>query len=318
MGFFYSQVFITPPYPTASCAGQTIIVTGANTGLGKEAARHFARLGATKVILACRNIRAGEEAKKDIETTTSCGGNVLEVWTLDLLSYESIKSFAARASSLPRLDVLLESAGVAGYRWYQAGKHERMVAVNVISTFYLALLMLPKLKASAKEFSIKPRLTIVVSEVHAFSKFPEWKEPRIFEALDDESKARLGERYPTSKLLQVLIVRQIASQLQDSGVILNMLNPGLCVSELSREGGLVLTVMTFFLGRTTEVGSRSLVAGALAGPQSHGHYINDGQVNDDSLSDFVKSEDGKEASKKVWEELTEILESIQPGVTSNL
>lgn len=318
MGFIYSQVFITPPYPTASCAGQTIIVTGANSGLGKEAARHFARLGASKVILACRNIKAGEEAKKDIETSTNCNTNVLEVWTLDLLSYESIKSFAARASSLPRLDVLLESAGVAGYKWYQAGKHERMVAVNVISTFYLALLMLPKLKASAKDFGIKPRLTIVVSNVHAFSNFPEWKEPKIFDALDDEPKARLGERYPTSKLLQVLVVRHIAPQLQDSGVILNMLNPGLCVSELSREGGFVLKAMTFFIGRTTEVGSRSLVAAALAGPQSHGHYINDGQVDDESLSAFVKSEDGKEASEKVWSELTGILESIQPGVTRNL
>lgn len=293
-------------------------MTGSNVGLGKEAARHFARLGACKIILAVRNSKAGEEAKKDIETSTKCGADILEVWTLDLLSYESCKSFADRASKLPRLDVLLENAGVAGYKWSLAGGHERMVAVNVISTFYLAMLMLPKLKSSAKEFSIKPRLAIVSSDTHARTKFPEWKEPNTFHALDDESKARMGERYPTSKLLEILVIRQIASKLEGSGVIINMLNPGLCHSELARDGGLFLTFMKFLLARTTEVGSRTLVAAAVAGPESHGKYMTDAQINDDALSDFVKSADGKEASKKVWKELSEILESIQPGVTSSL
>jgi NAD(P)-dependent dehydrogenase (short-subunit alcohol dehydrogenase family) len=318
MGFLHSQLFVTPAYPTTSCAGQTIIVTGSNVGLGKEAARHFARLGASKIILAVRNSKAGEEAKKDIEISTKCGAKVLEVWTLDLLSYESCKSFADRASKLPRLDVLLENAGVAGYKWSLAGAHERMIAVNVISTFYLAMLMLPKLKSSAKEFGIKPRLVIVSSEVHARTRFPEWKEPNIFDALDDESKARMEERYPTSKLLEVLVIRQMAPQLEGSGVILNMLNPGLCHSELAREGGPFLAFMKFLLARTTEVGSRTLVAAAVAGSESHGKYMTDAQINDDALSDFVKSADGKEASKKVWKELREILDSIQPGVTSNL
>ena len=293
-------------------------MTGSNVGLGKEAARHFTRLGASKVILAVRNTKAGEEARKDIETSTKCGPDVLEVWTLDLLSYESCKSFADRASKLPRLDVLLENAGVASNAWFTAGAHERMVAVNVISTFYLAMLMLPKLKSSAKEFGIKPRLVIVTSEVHGMTKFPEWKEPNIFNALSDESKARMNERYPTSKLLEVLVVRQIAPKLEGSGVILNMLNPGLCHSELARDAGLFLAIMKFFLARTTEVGSRTLVAAAVAGSESHGKYMSDATINDDALSDFVKSADGKEASKKVWEELSAILESIQPGVTSNL
>lgn len=318
MGFLYSQLFVTPVNPTASFAGQTIIVTGSNVGLGKEAVRHFARLGASKVILAVRNAAAGEEAKRDIESSTRCGPDVLEVWNLDLASHESCKAFADRASKLPRLDILLENAGVATQRWAVDGGHERTIAVNVISTFYLALLLLPKLKSSAKAFGIKPHLVIVTSEVHAWTKFPEWKEPNAFKALDDESKARMAERYPTSKLLEVLVVRQIAPELEGSGVILNMLNPGLCHSELSRDSGMFLTVFKFFFARTTEVGSRTLVASAVAGPESHGKYMSDGQVEDDTLSGFVKSEEGKEASKKVWKELSEILESIQPGVTGNL
>jgi len=318
MGFIYSQLFITPAYPTTSCAGQTIIVTGSNVGLGKEAARHFARLGASKVILAVRNSKAGEAAKHDIESSTRCNPNVIEVWPLDLSSYESVKSFADRATKLPRIDVLLENAGIAASKWEVVQGHERTIVINVISTFYLAMLLLPKLKSSAKEFDIKPRLTIVSSEVHGWTKFPEWKEPKIFDALDDESKKTFGERYPTSKLLEVLVVRQIAPKLEGSGVTLNMLNPGLCHSELGRDAGFFLTVLKFFLARTTEVGSRTLVAAGVAGPEAHGKYMHDAKVDDGILSSFVKSEDGKQASEKVWKELSAILESIQPGITSNL
>ncbi|KAK9452819.1 short chain dehydrogenase sol3 [Dipodascopsis uninucleata] len=317
-GFLYAQLFVTPAIPITSLAGQTIIVTGSNTGLGKEAARHFARLGAAKVILAVRNLNAGEQAKKDIEITTKCDRAVIEVWQLDLSSYASVKSFADRASKLPRLDVLLENAGVASSDFMIAEGHERTITINVISTFLLALLILPKLKSSAEAFDIHPRLVIVSSEVHAMSSFPEWKEPNTFVALDDQTNARMSERYPTSKLIEVLLVRQIAPKLEDSSVIINMLNPGLCHSELSRNAGLGLQIFKFFLARTTEVGSRTLVAAAVAGKESHGRYMHNGLIDDGALSDFVKSEEGKKAAEKLWTELREILETIAPGASLNL
>ena len=320
MGFLYSQLFVTPTYPTTSCKGETIIVTGSNTGLGKEAVRHFARLGATKVILAVRNIAGGEDAKRDIVGTTKCGDDVLEVWPLDLLSYDSCKAFAERAAKLPRIDALVENAGVAGESFSTVGGRERLSSVNVISTFYLALLMLPKLKAVAKEFKIEPRLTIVTSEVHGHTSFPEREQNSIFGAVDDEKnwEGREGEIYPVSKLLGILALREIAPQLQESGVILNTINPGLCHSELSRDAGWVVQFMKFILARSTEVGSRTVVAGAMAGRESHGRYMTDAKVNDEALSAFVRSEEGKEVGKRVWKELKEILEGIHPGVTGNL
>lgn len=318
LGFLHSQLLVTPVHPTTSCEGQTIIVTGSNCGLGKEAARHFARLGASKVILAVRNTKAGEAAKYDIENTTKCNPAVIEVWPLDLASYGSIKLFADRASKLPRVDVLLENAGIATNKWEIVQRHERTIAINVISTFYLAMAMLPKLISSAKEFGIQPRLTIVSSEVHSWAKFPEWKEPSIFNALDDQSMGTFPERYPTSKLLGLLAIRKIAPELEGSGVILNALNPGLCHSQLAREGNAFLTVMKFFFARTTEIGSRTLVASAMAGPESHGKYMYDEKVDDTALSSFVTSEDGRKASEKVWKELSSILESIQLGITAVL
>ena len=110
--FFYNQLFVTPPVPSTDCTSKTIIVTGANVGLGKEAARHYVRLNAEKVILACRSLDKGEAAKKDIEATTGRKG-VIEVWQLDLSSYQSVKQFAERAKTLRRLDSVVENAGIS-------------------------------------------------------------------------------------------------------------------------------------------------------------------------------------------------------------
>ncbi|KAG6363578.1 hypothetical protein INS49_008679 [Diaporthe citri] len=302
MSFLYSQLFVKPAYPTRMLNGQTVIVTGSNTGLGKEAARHFARLGAAKLILAVRNTKAGEAAKADIEATTQCAPGTVEVWALDLGDYASVKAFAARAArELERVDVLCENAGIATDKKRVVQGHESTITVNVVSTFLLALLMLPQLKETAKRFGVRPRLTVVASEVHAWCKFPERDEPNVLAALD--ASEDLGERYQVSKLLEVLVIKQIAPRIK-GGVTLNMLNPGLCHSELSRDSGLGLAVMKFFLARSTE--------------ESHGKYMSDAVVAEQGLSAFVRSEEGDRAGKKVWKELSDILDKIEPGVTANI
>ncbi|KAJ4421243.1 hypothetical protein N0V82_003875 [Gnomoniopsis sp. IMI 355080] len=316
MGFFYSQFFVTPAYPDQSFKGQTVIVTGSNTGLGKEAARHFVRLGAAKVILAVRNTKAGEQAKADIESTTQCGSKTVEVWSLDLANYASVKAFAARASQeLDRVDVLCENAGISTNEKKLFEGHESTITVNVISTFLLALLMLPKLKETAQSLKKQTMLTIVSSEVHLWAKFPERHADSIFGALD--ASEDVSERYYVSKLLEVLTVRQLATKVQNRGVTINMLNPGLCHSELGRDAGLfsVFTLTKAVMARTTEVGSRTLVAAGAVGKDSHGKYMTDGLVDDEALSSFVKSAEGEEVGRRVWKELSEILEGIQPGVT---
>ena len=147
---------------------------------------------------------------------------------------------------------------------------------------------------------------------------PEENEPNIFEALDNEKKAKMSERYPTSKLLEVLVVREIAPKLEGTNIVLNMTNPGLCHSELSRDGSWFLEVLKFFLARKTEVGSRTLVAPTQAGPETHGKYFHDSKADDGTLSKFVTSDEGKKAQEKVWKELSAILDKIQPAVSSNL
>jgi retinol dehydrogenase-12 len=154
------------PYPAQSFASQTIIVTGSNTGLGLEAARHFVRLNASKVILAVRSIAKGEEAARSIEQTTGRKG-VCEVWQVDIGNFESVKEFCKRVEGLERLDVVVENAGVAKLHWIEMEGMEATIAINVVGTFLMAFNLLPALRKSGKAHGITPRLVITSSEVHS-------------------------------------------------------------------------------------------------------------------------------------------------------
>ena len=175
---------------TEICSGGTYIVTGANTGLGFEAAKHLVALGAAKVILGVRNVSAGETAKTKIEAATGTS-NVAKVWALDLASYDSVRAFAKRAvTELDRIDALIENAGVATHQRIMAEGHLVDVTVNVLSTLLLGMLLLPKMSESAQRFGILPHL-VVVTSTFSFDSEAEWNkikdDPLV--KMDDEKMA---------------------------------------------------------------------------------------------------------------------------------
>jgi NAD(P)-dependent dehydrogenase (short-subunit alcohol dehydrogenase family) len=99
------------------------IVTGTNTGLGFEAAKHLVALGAAKVIMGVRIVNAGETAKAQSEVETG-KANVAEVWTLDLTSYDSVKAFIKRVvAELDGIDALIENTGLAASQRVLAEGH---------------------------------------------------------------------------------------------------------------------------------------------------------------------------------------------------
>jgi NAD(P)-dependent dehydrogenase (short-subunit alcohol dehydrogenase family) len=234
LGFLKSQFFATLPKPTVDCSGKTIIVTGSNTGLGKEAARHFVNLGASTVILAVRSTEKGEAAKKDIESTTG-KKNVVQVWSLDMSSYKSVQDFGARVEKeLPRLDIAVLNAGIATGKYVLAEQDESTITVNVVSTVLLSLLLLPKLKATAAKFNSRTNLTLTSSEVHFWAAFPQRTAPdgKLFEKMSEDTPETMKNRYELSKLLDVFATRSMADIKSASQipVTINTVNPGLCHS----------------------------------------------------------------------------------------
>lgn len=233
VGILLAQLFSSVPKPTDSYSGKTVIVTGSNIGLGLEAARHLTRLGAAKVILAVRSTNKGEEAKKDIEKTTSVE-NVVEVWQLDMSSYQSVLDFAARVEKeLERLDIVLLNAGISAGRFEIVEQDESTITVNVVSTFLLAYALLPKLKATSVKFNTRPNLTITASEVHWVTQFKEKDVPegQIFAKLNEPTND-MQERYFVSKMIEVLVIRAMADRKSASQVpvTINCVNPGYCKS----------------------------------------------------------------------------------------
>jgi NAD(P)-dependent dehydrogenase (short-subunit alcohol dehydrogenase family) len=190
---FIKSHYTSLPYPTKKFTGQTIIVTGSNIGMGLEAARHFVRLDAAKVILAVRALSKGESAKSSIESSEKRTG-VVEVWELELASYASVKAFAEKAKGLERLDVVVENAGMYAFEFKMAEENEKTITVNLVSQFLLGLLLLPKLRQTSVSFNKESVLTFTGSFVHLLTKFPERKAEHIFEELARKETARIGDR----------------------------------------------------------------------------------------------------------------------------
>ena len=190
---FVKSHYTSLPYPTKRFTGQTIIVTGSNVGMGLEAARHFVRLDAAKVILAVRTLSKGESAKASIESSERRPG-VVEVWELELASYASVKAFAEKAKGLERLDAVVENAGMYAFEFKMAEENEMTITVNLVSQFLLGLLLLPKLRQTSVSFNKETVLTFTGSFVHLLTKFPERKAEHIFEELARKETARISDR----------------------------------------------------------------------------------------------------------------------------
>ena len=192
--FVHRQWVLKVPKPTASFASKIAIVTGGNSGLGKESVKHIVRLGASKVIIACRNKSKGDKAKLEILSALRCSTDVLEVWELDIESATSIKAFVDRANKLPRLDVLLNNAGVSTINFNLSYGTEQAVGVNVIGTMLLAIQLVPKLKETAKAFGVMPHMTFTESSLYRIAKYPENPGDDIFAYMGDEKNVVMASQ----------------------------------------------------------------------------------------------------------------------------
>lgn len=103
-------------------------------------------------------------------------------------STESTLAFAERVKNdLPRVDAIVENAGISGATWSAIEGVERCIQVNVVNTFLLALALLPKLNETRTEFpDSSPHMVIVSSESHHLTKFGEINAPDLYTKLNDE------------------------------------------------------------------------------------------------------------------------------------
>ncbi|KAG0633048.1 hypothetical protein HOY80DRAFT_1006318 [Tuber brumale] len=328
-------LFSSLPTPQTRIDGWRILITGANTGLGFEAAKHFARQGAS-VILACRSRYQALNAKAQIDALLGLAPGIIQASIVDMESFDSIRNFASSAGPV---DGIVLNAGVASEIWNVTGDGwERALQVNVLGTALLGRLLLPRALERRREVAGSgtiPTITIVLSHMYQFAEFKRYMkiEGNIIEALNDESRFGMGEstilikpksdlmtprRYSMTKLLDIYIARELAALVPEASdgdpmVIVNCVTPGFCHSDLMREYNLpLLGLWKTLFARSTETGARTYFHSIVdAGPDSHGKYINNCKI--ESLPKKIfKSKEAKELQRKVWDDLMEILEDVAP------
>jgi NAD(P)-dependent dehydrogenase (short-subunit alcohol dehydrogenase family) len=205
--------------------GRTIVVTGANSGIGLEAARTLAGAGA-HVVLACRDPRRAETAAAEIRGAHP--GAELEILPLDLASLASVRDFASAFSARhPRLDVLVNNAGVMAIpRRTTADGFEMQLGTNHLGHFALTGLLMPRLLAAPA-----PRVVTLSSTAHRWG----WMR---FDDLHGERRYQRWLAYGQSKLANLLFSYELDRRARAAGraLVAAACHPGYSATNLQLVG----------------------------------------------------------------------------------
>ncbi|TMW47051.1 hypothetical protein DOY81_007867 [Sarcophaga bullata] len=202
--------------------GKVVIVTGCNTGIGKETALELARRGA-RLYMACRDAARCEAARLEIIERTQ-NPNIFNR-TLDLSSLSSVRQFAERfLAEEQRLDILVNNAGVmATPRKLTADGFEQQMGINHLGHFLLTNLLLDRMKQSTPS-----RIVVVSSAAYVFGRINKT------DLMSEKNYSKFFGAYAQSKLANILFTRKLAELLNNANVAVNCCHPGIVRTELMR------------------------------------------------------------------------------------
>ncbi|XP_008394756.1 retinol dehydrogenase 12, like [Poecilia reticulata] len=201
--------------------GQTAVITGANTGIGKETAIDLAKRGA-RVILACRDMEKAQTALTEV--IKSSGNDNVICMKLDLSDSKSIREFANNVQqNEQKLNLLINNAGVMVCPYGKtADGFEMQIGVNHFGHFLLTYLLMDLIKRSAPA-----RIVNVSSMAHSWGSIN-------LEDINSEKSYNKNKAYAQSKLANVLFTRSLAKRLEGTGVTTYSLHPGVVQTDLWR------------------------------------------------------------------------------------
>jgi NAD(P)-dependent dehydrogenase (short-subunit alcohol dehydrogenase family) len=287
--------------------GRTIIVTGANAGIGFAAAEALAAKGA-RVLLGCRNRAKAEAAMTAIGRKVA--GADLAFLPLDQADLASVRAAAEQAAAEPRLDVLLNNAGIMFPPLERTAQgFEPQLGVNHLGTFALTALLLPKLAETAGS-----RVVVTSSLAHQRGAI-QWDD------LDAERSYSRTKRYADSKLANLLFVQELDRRLRAAGSPVSAVacHPGVAKTELGRNSGpfkVLYAPIGLFLNTAAQGAWPALqaatdpaaVPGGYYGPQSMGEMK--GPSGPAQRSDAAQN---PELARRLWDISIEKT-GIDPGL----
>ncbi len=223
--------------------GKVCIVTGSNSGIGKETALALASMGAT-VVMAVRSRERGEKALAGIAAKTE--SKKITLMICDMSSLRSIRDFAREFKSrYKRLDVLVNNAGAFVYRRQTtADGYERTFAVNYLGPVLLTHELLPLLKSSAPS-----RIINISSGIYRTGRLN-------LEDLQGGEKYRSMRMYANAKLMLMMYTYELARRLEGSGVTANVVVPGFVRTDLGRNSGSRLYSLSYKIMSPFQIGAK--------------------------------------------------------------
>jgi len=198
---------------TARMDGRVCVITGATSGVGREAAYWLARGGA-HTVLVCRNAEKARTVQHELQQ--ACGTRV-DVIQADFARLAEVRRAAATLlAEYPRIDVLINNAGIHNtHRTLTEDGLETVLAVNHVASFLFTRLLQERMIASAPA-----RIIQVNSQGHRFGGLD------LADLNWDRRRYRGLQAYGASKVAQLLTVWELADRLQGSGVTVNAVHPG--------------------------------------------------------------------------------------------
>lgn len=272
---------------TLPMAGRTVLITGANTGIGRATAEELARRGA-RLFLACRSEAKTLPVLEAIRRQTPAAK--VDFLALDLADLDSVRRCAATflARGEP-LHVLLNNAGLAGSRGTTKQGFELTFGVNHLGHFLLTQLLLPRLRESAPA-----RIVNVASMAHYEATRIDW------DALQKPTRTLTGlTEYEVSKLCNVLFTAECARRLKGSGVHSYALHPGVIASDVWRKVPWPLRYFMTRRMRSVQEGSAASLYCA-SSPEVAGH---DGRYYDWTTQEKEPSKlaQDRELARLLWQ-----------------
>ena len=253
-----------------------VIITGANSGLGKESAIALAKLGA-EIVLAVRDINKGQSVKNQILNQTPSA--VIEVAELDLMDLDSVRKFAASQSTKP-IDVLLNNAGIMAVPFeITKDGFESQMGTNHLGHFLLTELLLDAISKGTN-----PRIVNVSSSAHRLGKLKTGDKGEINVSKENYSPWTV---YGNSKLANLLFTNELVRRLKivNSNITVAVAHPGYANTNLqlvaaTKRSGLrksvelaVTKVMNIILGQSAAKGALPQIAACTWVDIQSGDYL---------------------------------------------
>jgi len=268
--------------------GKVCIVTGSNSGIGKETALALAEMGAT-VVMAVRDAEKGENARAEILEQT--GNTKTDLMICDVASLDSIRQFAREfTEKYDRLDVLINNAGCTIHkRQVTIDGFERTLAVNYLGPFLLTHELLTILKSSAPS-----RVINLTSGIHFRAKVD-------FDDLQKERKYKAMDAYGEAKLMVVMYTYELARRLEGTGVSVNVVHPGFAATNMGSNMGALRYKIMFKMIRPLQISAKKgaetsvYVAGSPELEGVTGKYFAKSQEQPSSELSY-----DEEAQKRLW------------------